>query len=73
MPPEVFGVSVAEAIIAAALGQASTGLPEPAPVPSREAIEALDGRCSGLAWVERVMAFGCTVVPNRDALAVLAA
>lgn len=28
---------------------------------------------SPAAWVERVMAFGCTVVPNRDALAVLAA
>ena len=54
-------------------GDPDVGLPKPHAVLVGQAVEALDGVCSSLASVGKLMFLGCTVVLDRDPLEVLAA
>jgi len=62
MPPELFGMGVAARHPGGGRGYARIRLPQPDALPTRQAVEPLDGRMQELGSVGKVMAFGCTVV-----------
>src|SRR3954452_14609157 len=73
MPPELFGMGVAARHHRRGLGHATIGLPQPDAVPSRQAVEALDGRMKQLGVGREGDGLRLHRGVDRDALEVLAA
>ena len=73
MPPELFGMGVAARHHRGGLGEARIGLPQPDAVPSRQAVEPLDGRMQQLGIGRKGDGLRLHRGVDRDPLEVLAA
>src|ERR1700730_602367 len=73
MPPELFGMGVAARHHRSGLGHATIGLPQSDAVPSRQAVEPLDGRMQQLGIGRKADGLRLHRGVDRDPLEVLAA
>ena len=73
MPPELFGMGVAARHHRGGLGHARIGLPQPDAVPSRQAVEPLDGRMQQLGIGRKGDGLRLHRGVDRDPLEVFAA